>query len=439
MARGTFFGGVHPYDGKDLSKDSPIIDFIPKGNMVYPLQQHLGAPAVPVVGKGDYVKVGQKLAEAGGFVSSNVHSACSGVVKNIEPHLTVSGDMIDSIIIENDHQFAKIDRPKVSVDNLTPEIIVGRIQEAGIVGMGGAGFPSHVKLSPKNPEQIDFVIVNCAECEPYLTSDYRRMIDYPEKIVDGLEYILKLFPNAEGIIAVEDNKADAAVILEKLCIRKQKMKVKLLATKYPQGSERQLIYSCTGRELNSGMLPADVGCIVHNTDTVSAIRDAVSEGMPLMYRVVTVTGDSIKKPQNYRVPIGTLYSELIDKSGGFVKDPVQIISGGPMMGLSLFDVDVPVIKTSSALLCLSTNDVRTHKPTACINCGKCADVCPAKLMPMMLLKAAETSDKEAFEEIYGLECIECGACSYICPAKRPLTHSLRTMRRSILAERKKRS
>lgn len=437
MARGTFLGGIHPYDGKELSKDSPIIDYVPKGNMIYPLQQHLGAPALPIVGKGDYVKVGQKIAEANGYVSANIYSSCSGVVMNIEPHLTVSGDMVDSIIIDNDRKYIPVDNKQVSCDNLSRDEIISRIREAGVVGMGGAGFPTHVKLSPKNPEEIDFVIVNCAECEPYLTSDYRRMLDYPEKIVDGLDYILRLFPNAKGIIAVEDNKADAAVVLDKLCLNKQKIEVMLLKTKYPQGSERQLIYACTGRELNSSMLPADVGCIVQNTDTVSAIFDAVDKCIPLMYRIVTVTGDSIKDPQNYRVPIGTLYSELVEKSGGFIKDPVQIISGGPMMGLSLFDVDVPVIKTSSALLCLSTNDVRTHKATACINCGKCADVCPEKLMPMMLLKVAETDDRSSFEKIYGMECIECGACSYICPAKRPLTHSFRTMRRTILAERKK--
>lgn len=436
MKLGTFFGGVHPYDGKELTKDKPFTDFVPMGEMVFPLQQHLGAPATAVVAKGDYVMVGQKIAEADGYVSAHVYSSCSGIVKNIEPRLSVSGDKVMSIVIDNDKKFSSVEYKDVVTDNLSPEEIIDRIKEAGVVGMGGAGFPTHVKLSPKNPERIDFVIINGAECEPYLTSDYRRMLDYPEKIVDGLEFMLKLFPNAKGIIAVEDNKSDAAVILEKMCLNKKNIKVSLLKTKYPQGSERQLIYACTGRKVNSSMLPADKGCIVQNIDTVSAVYDAVKNKHPLMHRIVTVTGDCIKTPSNFRVPIGTSYKELVEKCGGFIKNPVQIISGGPMMGLSLFDLEVPVIKTSSALLCMSENDVRTHKATACINCGKCADICPERLMPMMLIKASETGDKEKFEKLYGMECIECGACSYICPAKRPLTHSFRTIRRTILAERK---
>lgn len=437
MKLGTFLGGVHPYDGKEITKNIPIVDYIPKGEMVYPLQQHLGAASKPVVGKGDYVKLGQKIAEADGFVSANIYSSCSGVVKNIEPRLTVSGDMIMSIVIDNDRKFTTEEKEPVNSNNLTSEDILYRIKEAGIVGMGGAGFPTHVKLSPKNPDAIDYVIVNGSECEPYLTSDYRRMLDFPEKIIGGLEYILKLFPSAKGIIAIEDNKSDAAVFLEKKCLNKNNIKINLLKTKYPQGSERQLIYACTGRKLNSSLLPADKGCIVQNIDTVSAIFDAVRSCTPLMYRIVTVTGDCIKSPANFRVPIGTSYKELIEKCEGFIKTPVQIISGGPMMGLSLFDLDVPVIKTSSALLCLSENDVHTHKETACINCGKCSDVCPERLMPMMLIRACESKNKERFEKLYGMECVECGACSYICPAKRPLTHSFRTMRRNILAERKK--
>lgn len=436
MAKGTFFGGIHPFDGKDMSKEKPIVDYIPVGDMVYPLQQHLGKAAVPIVKKGDYVKVGQKIAEGDGAISANIHCACSGIVKSIEPHLVVSGDFVDSIIVENDHKFTKYESDINNEKELNSEEILRRIKEAGIVGMGGAGFPTHVKLSPKDPKSIDYVIVNCSECEPYLTSDYRRMMDYPEKIIEGLEYILMLFPNAKGIIAVEDNKADAALKLEKLCLGKVRITVELLKTKYPQGSERQLIFACTQRVLNSSMLPADVGCIVQNTDTVSAICDAVKDQSPLMYRIVTVTGECIKKPQNFRVPIGTLYSELVKKAGGFLKKPLQIISGGPMMGMSLYDIHVPVIKTSSALLCLAENDVKNHKATACINCGKCAEVCPSKLMPMMLLKASETKNKDSFEKLYGMECIECGSCSYICPAKRPLAHSIKSLRRMLLDERK---
>jgi len=437
MKLGTFWGGIHPFDGKDYTKHCPIVDYIPQGKMVYPLIQHLGAPAKAIVCKGDYVKVGQKIAEADGFVSAHVYSSCSGMVISIEPHLTVGGDMVQSIIIDNDGKFEKIDIDKGHSNQLTKEEILNRIREAGIVGMGGAGFPTHVKLSPKEPEKIEYIIVNCAECEPYLTSDYRRMLDFPEKIIGGLEFILKVFPNAKGIIAVEDNKMDAAVNLEKLVLNNGKISVNVLKTKYPQGSERQLIFACTGREINSSMLPADAGCIVQNTDTVSAVYDAVKDKLPLLYRIVTVTGDAVKKPNNFRVPIGTLYSELLEKCEGFEKEPAKLVSGGPMMGISLFDLDVPVIKTSSALLCMTKDDVADKTATNCINCGKCADICPEKLMPMMLLKASETKDKASFEKLYGLECIECGACSYICPANRPLTHSLRAMRRNILAEKKR--
>lgn len=438
MAKFTFMGGVHPYDGKDLSKDKPMKAVLPKGDLVYPLSQHIGAPAVPVVAKGDHVLAGQKIAEAGGFVSAPVYATVSGTVKAIEPRRVVTGDSVKSIIIENDGLYEEVEYPQVKpLEELTREEIIGLVKEAGIVGMGGAGFPTHVKLSPKEPEKIEYVIANCAECEPYLTSDYRRMVEEPEKLIGGLKVILQLFPNAKGILAVEDNKKDCIEILKKLTEKEEKISVISLQTKYPQGSERHLIYACTKRAINSSMLPADAGCIVDNVDTIVAINQAVREGKPLMHRIVTVTGDAIADPQNFIVRIGTNYHELIEEAGGFKSEPAKIISGGPMMGFGLFDLDVPTTKTASALLCLTKDDVSDSEPSACINCGRCVEVCPGRVVPKLLADYAVHHDLEAFEKHDGLECCECGCCSYICPAKRPLTQAIKSARKMVLAEKKK--
>lgn len=438
MVKFTFTGGIHPYDGKDLSKDKPMKEYLPKGDLVYPLSQHIGAPAKPIVQKGDYVLVGQKIAEADGFVSAPIYATVSGTVKAIEPRRVVTGDGVMSIVIENDGEYKEVifQQPK-PVEVLLKEDILKLIGEAGVVGMGGAGFPTHVKLAPKNPEDIDYVIINCAECEPYLTSDYRRMVEEPEKLVEGLRIILRLFDKARGILAVEDNKPDCIKILKKLTKDDDRISVSPLKTKYPQGSERHLIYAVTGRAINSSKLPADAGCIVNNVDTVVAIYHAVKEGKPVMHRIVTVTGDCIKNPQNYMVRIGTSYGELIEEAGGFIKEPKKIISGGPMMGFALFDVNVPATKTSSALLCLSEDDVSTAKQTACINCGRCVEVCPGRVVPSRLAVLADRGEKKEFEKLNGMECCECGCCSYICPAKRHLTQSIKSMRRMILANRKK--
>ena len=270
MAKLTFIGGIHPYDGKDLSKDSAIQNVLPGNELAYPVSQHIGAPAKPIVAKGDRVLVGQKIAEAGGFVSAPVHSSVSGTVKSIEPRRVATGDMVMSIVIENDSLYEEVGfSARTSLDAVKREEIVGLVREAGIVGMGGAGFPTHVKLSPKEPEKIDYVIANCAECEPYLTSDYRRMLEEPEKLVGGLKLILKLFPNAHGILAVEDNKPDCISLLKQYTKDEPGISVKALKTKYPQGGERQLIYAVTGRRINSTMLPADVGCVVNKIGRAS--------------------------------------------------------------------------------------------------------------------------------------------------------------------------
>lgn len=438
MAKLTFMGGIHPYDGKDLSKDKPIREVLPKGDLVYPLSQHIGAPAEPIVKKGDRVLTGQKIAEAKGYVSAPIYATVSGTVKAIEPRRITVGDQVMCIVIENDELYEEVAyQPVDYLAELSKKEVLNRIQEAGIVGMGGAGFPTHVKLSVKEPDKIEFVIANCAECEPYLTSDYRRMIEEPEKLVDGLKVVLSLFDNARGILAVEDNKADCIEKLKKLTKDEQKITVKALKTKYPQGSERQLIYAVTGRALNSAMLPADVGCVVNNVDTLVAVYHAVMEGRPLMHRIVTVTGDAIADPRNFLVRIGTNYHELIEEAGGFKKEPVKIISGGPMMGFAIFDLDVPATKTSSALLCLTQDDVSKWEPSACINCGRCVEVCPGRVIPSKLADFAEHYEEEKFLAYDGMECCECGCCSYVCPAKRRLTQSIKSMRKIQLAKRKK--
>lgn len=433
----TFKGGIHPYDGKELSKNCPIEKYLPKGEMVYPLSQHIGAPAVPVVEKGDRVLAGQKIAEAGGFVSSPIHASVSGTVKGIEPRLTATGTMVKSIIIENDQQYEETEFTPAALETLTLEEILKRIQEGGVVGMGGAGFPTHVKLAPKEPEKIEYVLVNGAECEPYLTSDYRRMIEEPEKLVEGLRVMLTLFPNAKGYICIEDNKPDCIEKLNKLVKDIPRMEVKELLTKYPQGGERSLIYAATGREINSSMLPADVGCVVDNVDTVVAIYKAVLLGRPVMRRVVTVTGDAIKTCRNFNVLLGTNMEELIQAAGGFTGEPEKVISGGPMMGFSMYDLKVPCIKTTSAFLSLKKDPVAEAVQTACINCGRCVSVCPGHVLPARLATFAEHGDMENFQKFDGMECCECGCCSYICPAKRPLTQSIKSMRKMVLAARKK--
>lgn len=437
MASFTFKGGIHPYDGKELSKDKPIKEVVPVGEMVYPLSQHIGAPARPIVSVGDRVVVGQKIAEAGGYVSAPVYASVSGTVKAIEKRRIVTGDNVTAIVVDNDNLFEE--GPLLSIKpitEMTKEDVIEIIKEAGIVGMGGAGFPTHVKLSPKDPDKIYYVIANCAECEPYLTSDYRRMMEEPEKLVAGLKIILCLFERAKGILAVEDNKPDCIRKLKDLVIDEPRISVKVLKTKYPQGAERQLIYATTRRAINSSMLPADAGCIVNNVDTIVAVYHAVIEGRPLMHRIVTVTGDAIRSPQNFLVRTGTSYAQLIEEAGGFKKAPEKIVSGGPMMGFGIFDVNVPTTKTSSALLCMTTDEVARWEPSHCINCGLCVEVCPGRILPARIADFAEHYDEEKFMRYNGMECCECGCCSYVCPAKRHLAQSIKSMRRMILANKK---
>ena len=433
----TFKGGIHPRDMKEISMDQPIVTLDPGKEMVFLMSQHIGAPAKPLVKKGDPVKVGQMIAEAGGFVSSPVYSSVSGSVKALEKRRNAMGDPVDAIVIENDGLDTECEYEPASLDALTKEDIIERIKKAGVVGMGGAGFPTHVKLSPKEPEKIDHILVNGSECEPYLTSDYRCLLENSEELVQGLACILKVFPQAEGVICIEDNKPLAIENMMKDVSGRERMRVQPLKTKYPEGAERSLIYAVTGREVNSSILPADAGCIVNNVDTVIAVYEAVIKGRPLMHRIFTVSGDAVVNARNYDVRIGMSYADIIEAAGGFRSQPEKLISGGPMMGFSLFGLDVPVTKTSGAITCFLKDPVKESIPGPCIKCGRCVRGCPAHLMPCDLSDIAEHGDKEDFVERYGMECVECGSCSYICPAKRPLASNIKAMRRTLLAERRK--
>ena len=420
MGSGTFRGGIHPYDGKELSRDRAIQDIRPGKELAYLVSQHIGAPAKPIVKKGDRVLVGQMIAEAGGFVSAPVYASVSGVVKGIEKRLTATGGYCDAIIVENDEVYESVAFEETKdITQLSKDEIRGKIQKAGIVGMGGAGFPTHVKLSPKEPEKIKYILVNGAECEPYLTSDYRIMLEQPEKLVGGLKVMLQLFDGAKGYICIEDNKPEGIAKLQELVEGEANIEVQPLKTKYPQGAERMLIYAVTGETINSSMLPADAGCIVDNVDTVIAIHMAVCEKTPLMRRIVTVTGTGINEPKNYNVKIGTCFAELAEASGGLKEGVKKVIAGGPMMGMSIPSLDVPIVKTSSALTCLMQDDVERFEETACIRCGRCVQVCPA------------------FTALNGMECCECGSCTFACPARRPLTQAFRQMRQAVMAERRK--
>lgn len=434
----TFKGGIHPDDGKRFSKDQPVKPLLPKGDMVYPLSQHIGAPANPVVKKGDHVLKGQMIADAGGFVSAPIYSSVSGTVKGLEQRFNPAGTKVECIVIENDGEYNEVEYDPVKpLDEMSREEILDMIARAGIVGMGGAGFPTRVKLSPKEPDKIDYIIANCAECEPYITADYRRMLENTEELVSGMRIVLSLFPNAKGIFAVEDNKKDCIEKLNHAVADELRMDVKALMTKYPQGAERQLIYAVTKRAINSSMLPADAGCIVDNVETLIGIHTAVAAGKPLTERVVTVSGDAVEAPGNFRVLLGTNHRELIEAAGGFKTEPEKLISGGPMMGFAMVTLDAPVTKTSSSILAFKEDEVSKNPETACINCGRCVEACPSRIIPSRLADYARRHDEESFVAMNGLECVECGSCSYVCPAKRQLKQAIGAMRKIALANKRK--
>ncbi len=438
MKRGTFAHGIHPADGKAATKDAVIQAYRPTGEMAFPLAQHLGAPAKPTVAVGDAVLMGQMIATPGGFVSTAICSSVSGTVKAIEPRNTVRGQATMAIVIDNDGLYTPVEGYGEARDaaTLPNEEILAIIRDAGVVGQGGAGFPTHVKLTMKPGVAPDTVIVNAAECEPYLNSDYRMMVENTDELIAGLEVVLQLFPEARGVIGVEDNKPDAIRLLTQQAAADPRISVKTLKTKYPQGGERMLIHAITGRDIYSGCLPIDKGCVVLNVSTVISIYRAVCRRMPQTTTLMTFTGDGMASPCHLEVPIGVSHREVLEAAGGLKGEPEKLISGGPMMGVAITDLDVPVIKTSAAILAFTRDEVALWEPTACIRCGRCVRACPERLVPPTLSKVAESGDLDAFVANNGMECMECGSCSYVCPAKRRLTQNFKFARAAVAAKRR---
>ncbi len=440
MRQGTFRHGIHPSrDGKVLTADEAIRDYRPVGDAVYLLGQHIGAPATPTVAVGDTVLVGQTIAAPGGFVSAAICSAVSGKVKAIEPRLTINGRKSPAIVIENDGAFTPVPtlgEPRDAA-TLSAAQTLDIIRDAGIVGQGGAGFPTHVKLTMKEGVAPDTVIINAAECEPYLTSDYRLMLEQPQKLLGGLKVVLGLFPAARGVIAIENNKPEAIKLLTDLTAGEERISVKRLKTKYPQGGERMLIHAVTGRDICSTRLPIDAGCVVLNVSTAVSIYAAVCESTPLISTVITLTGDGMAQPCNVRVAVGTDHAELVEAFGGLKGEPEKLISGGPMMGQAMTDLHVPVVKASSSVLAMSVDEVAMWEPSPCIRCGRCVDACPTFLLPAMMGKAADADDLNEFQRLNGMECIECGCCTYVCPAKRRLTQSFKYAKNAVRARKAK--
>ncbi len=436
----TFKGGVNVPGHKEMTENLPIKRAVEPAVVTIPLHQHTGAPCEALVKVGDRVKVGQKIGQSDAFVSAPVHSSVSGIVKSITPMAIPTGLIVDCIVIESDGK-GELDEPIIEpkdLEELTSDEIIQIIREAGITGMGGAGFPTHVKLSPPSGKKIDTIIINGAECEPYITADHRNMVEEPEKIVFGLKVIMKAVKVEKGIIAIEENKLDAISALIEASKDEPNITVIPLKVKYPQGDEKRLIDATLNRQVPSGGLPMDVGAIVCNISTTKAIAEAVQMGKPLYERVVTVTGNGIKEPKNLIVKIGTSFKDVIAQCGGFTEDaPGKIIMGGPMMGISQFSIDVPVIKGTGSILVLTEEEAKPVKVSPCIKCGKCLEVCPVKLQPLYLSTFSLKGRFDKAEEFHALDCVECGACSYICPAKRPLVESIRIAKKEIITKRKK--
>lgn len=438
----TFKGGIHPPYKKEYSKEKVITKAINPKIVYIPLQQHIGAPANSIVKVGETVKVGQKIGEQQGFVSCNVHSSVSGKVIEIKEYDIIGGTGL-CVVIENDfsEEVHESIKPKGKLEDLSKEEIISIIKEAGIVGMGGATFPTHVKLSPPPDKKIDSVILNGAECEPYLTADHRLMLENPKDVVFGLKVLMKALNVDKGYIGIEVNKPDAIEVIKEEAKKYENIEVVSLEVKYPQGAEKQLIYACTKREVPSGGLPMDAGVVVNNVGTAAQIANTINTGMPLIERITTVTGSCIKEPANIVTKIGTKVDEIIEQCGGFKedKDVGKIIMGGPMMGIAQYTTDIPTNKGASGILCLDIEESKMPKVQNCLRCGRCLDVCPAFLQPLYISAHSLNNNFESAEGYRVLDCIECGSCSFICPARRPLLQSIRNAKREIIASRRKQS
>jgi len=419
-----YYGGVHPAERKELAEQLPLVRFPDPDEVVIPMSQHIGAPAKPVVQVGDQVKVGQLIGEAPSFISAPVHSSVSGTVVAVEPRLhPIQGNAQMAVVIKNDGKNAVHEsvKPHGGLDQLSPEEIIDIVRDAGIVGMGGAGFPTYVKLKPGKP--IDTVLINACECEPLLTADHRVLLEQSDAVIFGLQAILKAVGAPRGVIVIEDNKPDAIELMTAKTEGIENIEVVTARTKYPQGAEKMLIKRVLGRKVPSGGLPADVGAVVSNVSTAKAICDAICTGMPLIERVVTVTGERVAKPGNYIVKVGTSVKSLIDHCGGLTgDDDVTVKLGGPMMGFAQADLNVPILKSSNGVICFETDHTVAVE---CIKCGRCVDVCPMELSPLYFQKYVNDGDIEGLKKKNIFDCMECGCCEYICSSKIPLVSKIK--------------
>ena len=432
----TFKGGTHPHGNKEHTADKAIELAKAPAAVILPMSMHIGAPCQPVVKVGDSVKLGQLIAESTGFVSAPIHSTISGTVTKIEPMPHPNGEKVLSVVIENDFkdEFSETIHP-IAFETMSQEELCDEVRKAGIVGHGGAAFPTHVKIK-SGIGKIDTIVINGAECEPYITSDHRILLEAPWEVVGGIEILLKVFGVRSALLGIEKNKENTYEKLRQYMGGNSNIQLCPLQVKYPQGAEKQLIYALTKREVPSGKLPADAGCAVFNVDTVASIYRYFTTGIPMLRRIVTVSGSAVSNPKNLEVRIGTPIGELIEQCGGLLAEPNKILMGGPMMGVAQFNLEVPTIKGTNAILAFCKGEGE-GKEGPCIRCGKCVDVCPMALEPTYIYQYNSKSDVEGLQMQNTLDCIECGACTYVCPAKIPLVQGIRAAKTKVLKATKK--
>ncbi len=439
MASKTFRGGVHPREFKELTEHIAF-EVMPASLEIYiPLNQHLGKEAIALVKKGAVVSIGSVIAEADGFISVPIHSPVCGTVTSIGKQTTPSGFPKDTIVIKADGQAKANYLPPLNPISITSEEIKERVKAAGIVGQGGAAFPTYVKLTPPKDKKIEFVILNGCECEPYLTRDYRFMVERPDAVIEGLKFLLKAIGVEKGYIGIEDNKPEAIKIMTKAVSKENNIEVFSLKTKYPQGAEKMLIKAITGREVPPGKLPLEVGAVIQNIGTAVAVYDAIVKGEPSVMAALTVTGLGIKNPKNLLVPVGTPLKDVLDYCGGVTDDAAKIIVGGPMMGVAQFDLMAPVLKATSGILVLTENEVSKSEDTACLKCGQCIGACPLNLMPTKLVRYTQLGRFEDAEKLGITVCMECGTCAYTCPANIPLVQWLRLGKQRVMQIQRQRA
>ncbi|MBR6522129.1 MAG: electron transport complex subunit RsxC [Oscillospiraceae bacterium] len=434
-----FFGGVHPFEGKSLTENCPIQVLPAPEQVLIPVVLHIGAPCEPVVNVGDHVNLGQLIAKATAAVAADIHSSVSGTVAAIEPRLHANGKMVQTIVIDNDMQDT-IDEsvvPHTAEVEADPKALTEIVRKAGIVGMGGAAFPTAVKIT-SGLGKVDNIIINAAECEPYITADHRIMLEQPEEVLEGVRMLTKLFELPYATFVVENNKKAAINKLREFVKDDNgDIRIKVHKTLYPQGAEKQLIQSVTKRQVPPGGLPADVGCVVFNDYTCWAINRAVKTGMPAIDRVVSVTGPGIKNPGNYRVRVGTPVRKLIEAAGGLTDNAQKVLMGGPMMGIAIYDLDVPVVKGTNCILVLTDKENRSVAEPNCIRCGRCVAACPMKLMPGTIYHYERAKDIAMLQKLHVTDCIECGCCTFICAGRLDITQSIKMAKAQVNALRAK--